>query len=244
MKKLTTSRSLLVLLAIAIVSVVPLNFLFTRQSNEYAAAILLQQKGAIIVNRWLGPRLFQEIGLEFPRFLRVTQVDFDGNQFDDQDIRQCAVFLQLDSLGIASDRVGANGISGLEQLQHLSNLVLHGGKVNKQMIVAIKCLNHLRELGIDHAEITDDALDSLESLPNLSELYLSNMNLSTVNLESLSRCHTVRLVDFKNSTLPSNIVQFLRTMRSLESINVYGTNLSDSDINTLRAEFPKLEFER
>ena len=152
-------------------------------------------------------------------------------------------FVALTTSSWQSDNIELEWLAALHELQYLRDLSVRGGRVNGQLVAALKELKHFRGLYVDHAVSEDDSFESLDSLPYLTELSFRQMNLATANLESLSRCFTIKNIDLSDSIMPPSFVSHLRSMRSLKRINVQGTNLSESDVQALKMALPLLQIE-
>jgi len=128
---------------------------------------------------------------------------------------------------LSAKNVGISNISGIENLNNLQCLDLSGSKISD--INALKDLKKLGEIYLDNTQVSD-----ISALSNLTDLWVLSLNNTQVTDISVLKKFTNSLstINLKNDKISD--VSILKNFKGLQSIDLDGTGVSDSDKQDLR----------
>jgi hypothetical protein len=126
-----------------------------------------------------------------------------------------------------------DGMLGLRSLENLQSLFIINAPITDRGMEACRAWKHLQRLRINSPEITDEGIQNLEGLTELQTVALQESAIrDPAILITLPKLSTL---DLSRSQVTEAFVERLSTCRSLTTISLHGTSLSDDSLENLRS---------
>ncbi len=154
----------------------------------------------------------------------------------------------LKGLGLGMSPINDDGLSNLAGLSQLEFLDLTGAKIGDRGIGHLRGLKSLQSLALVSTAITDQSMVTVATLPKLQKLDIRGCNITDQGMAALAKCRNLRrLVAFPTSNGGGAITDTglarLKTIKTLEYVNVAGTRVTTAGASALRRALPKCEVE-
>lgn len=191
----------------------------------------------------------------------ITNMDLNSSPVTDEGIKNLAKLQNLASINFASTKITEVGFAVTQELPNLRVLNLTNCNVSAGMVETLGKLENLEELSLERTQIGDTALAGLENLVNLKSLNLTGTQISDNGfkhldklkaLEILNVSHTgvrgqglqfvkrkkgetgFRVMNASHSQFGQAGLQFLRTVETLEELDVSQAEVTDRALLGLR----------
>ncbi len=103
-------------------------------------------------------------------------------------------------------------------------------------------LKYLIRLGFNGAELIDEDLKGLPPLPNLQQFWIQTKgSFSDKGLKHLAGMKGLKVLGLKTSQVQGSGLVYLKDFNQLESLTLSGSQMDDSGMPHIVANFPKLE---
>lgn len=170
-------------------------------------------------------RKVSELGFSYlPEFIHLTHLDVSRTNISDRNLLAISALPALGSLSLGSCQcLTASGFAKIDQIQGLIDLELsYCDAVDDDVLMRIALISSLQTIDLTgcHQNITDVGLEYLSTHPKLCHLTLKHCDQITRN----------------------GLFRLARGLSELSSIIVaYCKNISASDIEEFKREFPKVQ---
>ena len=176
-----------------------------------------------------------------------TCAELRGAQLDDDGVRQLAKFKDLTVLTFfhPSQKFTGVGLADLAMLPKLENLSVGGNRVSANAgLEAVGKLSHLKSLRVYHVDIDSKGFAFLQGLKELRSL-LINYNPPAIFGEDavaiLTSLHSLESITLVESRLSAASLSRLKQLPSLTRLTLDGFDISEADVEKLKADLPKAQ---
>ncbi len=149
---------------------------------------------------------------------------------------------KLIELNLSSTEIRGPGFIHLKELTNLRTLYLHGAAINDDGLFFIGKLSGLEYLNLGKTGISDAGLSKLGGLTALKELILMETSVTAKGIKKIMHLSVENLV-LNRCPVGNELVDILIEMKSLKSVELEGTKVSESSLRRLREQRPNLRIE-
>lgn len=106
-----------------------------------------------------------------------------------------------------------------------------------------KIKNQIVSLNLSFLPIDKSSIKFISSLINLEELLLNFTDINVDDLGGLKECFNLKTLSLSGTQIDSKISGILKELPKLNKVFLWNTNISESEIKTLKTEFTNINFE-
>jgi serine/threonine protein kinase len=166
----------------------------------------------------------------------LTDLSFNEVDLTDRACREIAALTQVDTMSMSRCRVSDRGLTTLTALRKMRNLYLYYMPGTQGLIDAVAGFPELRNLYLWGAgpELTDERVARLAALQHLELLDLSGTGVTGPGLASFAK-HPLGILRLDDCPVDDNSLSSVLPIKSIRSLGLSGTRLSDDGIEQLAA---------
>jgi hypothetical protein len=181
----------------------------------------------------------------------VTSFTTNGSELDDEGVAQLVQFKKLQVLTFfhpGKDFRGT-GLEKLAALPNLESLTVAGTAVSgNEGMAAISKLPHLKSLRVWHTNADSQGVEFLKSLPGLTAVTLGQRlsfkpptMVADDTIGVLISIKSLESISLSEARLSLDALSQLKQLPSLKRLTLDGIEISESDVEKLRAELPRAQ---
>nr|WP_299381728.1 c-type cytochrome domain-containing protein [Allomuricauda sp.] len=106
----------------------------------------------------------------------------------------------------------------------------------------LKIKEQIVSLNLSYLPITDANLDPVAKLVNLEELNLNFTQVTSDGLARLSSCDQLKSLSISGTMVDKGLEKVLRAFPALTTVHLWGTKISDTELQLLQDRFPDIRF--
>jgi Leucine-rich repeat (LRR) protein/beta-lactamase regulating signal transducer with metallopeptidase domain/tetratricopeptide (TPR) repeat protein len=173
----------------------------------------------------------------------LDTLSLDGTQITDAGLAALKDMRHMSVLGLWScKRITDAGLANLQGMNSLITVYLDDTNVTDAGLENLKGLHRLAYLGLGQTQIGDAGIANLKDLDTLVMLRIENTRVTDAGLTNLKGMRRLRSLGLSNCAgITGAAVGYLKEMKSLQQIALYGISISDGALADLKAALPKAQ---
>ncbi len=168
----------------------------------------------------------------------LQQLQVVGAELKDDHLTSLKSLINLESIGLGCNEIEGRCFKELKPLSRLSKLDLTFNPLTPVAFTYISQFKNLEVLRLSRCGVTDSAIKELTKLPKLRLLTLNRANITAKGLANLKDMKSLRVLNLTDTNLSVQDLLVLKGLQ-LHSLDLPGTKYSTSELDLLKATFPK-----
>ncbi|TMW60900.1 hypothetical protein Poli38472_000942 [Pythium oligandrum] len=175
----------------------------------------------------------------------LVVLDISHTEITDSGTEGLCFLEDLEVLHMDTNGITNRAIANVSTLKKLRRLDLFGASITDNGLLHLTAMRSLEELEICSGSITDRGVDLISRIKTLRSLNLSqNRNINVKGLLSLQALSDLQHLNLSDTSISAISLRHLHPLKELESLSIYGCELSSTHVAMLQDALPKLRFLR
>jgi internalin A len=185
-----------------------------------------------------------DLGLKGCAGLKSLKIlSLHATQVTDAGLKEIAGLTNLQELHLTGLTISDTGLLELAAVAHMQDLSVSGTKITDAGLRELARHKELRRLWVNCPVVTDAGLQELAGLTNLQSLSVPDAQVTLMGLKKLAGLD-LRDLDLSGTKVGDAELRELVAFKSLRSVTLYQTKLTDSGVAELRKLCPDLKIVR
>ncbi len=178
---------------------------------------------------FLHPEVLKDIPSDCLDSIRLRFSSFDDAEdgLCDKAMKYVAGLTGLKKLNLDRSEITDAGLSQAKTLVNLESITLFSTLVKGKAFKDLTGLKKLHTINIPLNELTPDTYELFSAYPKLTTLDVGRCHPSEQAIKSIAKCTNLIDLDLSgNRTVNDRTIKYLKSLKQLKSIRLYGTNVS------------------
>jgi Leucine-rich repeat (LRR) protein len=179
---------------------------------------------------------------------RLEQLELDRTNVKGPGLVHLKSLTSLKGLDLAKSQISdvglKEGIVGLKDLEHLTDLSLYSTKITDDGLVHLSALKRMRFLRLDGTPLTGAGLVHLKDLPNLDCVNLAHTRLTDDTCDQLAELKGHVRILLSDTHVTTMGLRKLALLPKLKRLDIGGIKLTEAERHELRQLMPNVVLER
>lgn len=186
---------------------------------------------------FLHPEVLKDIPPDCLDSIRMRFSSFDDAEdgLCDKAMKYVAGLTGLKKINLDRSEVTDAGLSQAKTLVNLESMTLFSTLVKGKAFKDLTGLKKLHTINIPMNELTADTYELFSAYPKLTTLDVGRCHPSEQAIKSIAKCKNLIDLDISgNRTVNDHTIKYLTSLKRLESIRLFGTNVSLNGLAQLK----------